>query len=381
MHITRAAKLSGGGPIIIDSLVRNCHEFDHSIIGMMTAKSAKGDHEKNMLRIDDCIVPPLTKELSVIPSYRIAKLVARFLRLAFEFRFQRFLIKHRPDVVHSHYSGLILKMVRVATRLEIPFVWTVHHLVVGGSELANEIKKISGVINGGNGRVKIIAVSDAVKKSLVNLDPYLKIDVIYNGLDVERIESNYENKDIRKQYGISKSNFFVLALGRLNPEKGHKYFVEAAERISQHHKNISFMIVGDGPLFDDLSDIVRKSSMQEFFHLAGFQNDVLSYLRSCDAFILPSLNESFGLSVLEAMFAGKACIISRVGGTRELLREDEAIFVEPGSTDQIVTAIQTLVEDSDSLKRLAKASKESFQKFSLTKMVGKYENVYQSFSI
>lgn len=134
------------------------------------------------------------------------------------------------------------------------------------------------------------------------------IIVIYSGID--------EFKEFQKQ-NPEDHKLVIGAVGRLSPEKGHIYLIKALACIN----NIDFecIIVGDGPLRAELENYVREVNLDNRVKFIGFQSDVSCAMSQMDVVIMPSLNETFGLTIVEAFALKKVVIGSDVGGIPELI--------------------------------------------------------------
>lgn len=147
-----------------------------------------------------------------------------------------------------------------------------------------------------------------------------KVKVIYSGIDIDKFSAI--------KVDMPKSQKFVIgAVGRLSPEKGHIYLLNALT----HLKNFDFecVIVGDGPLRFELEEFVRQEELNEKVSFLGFRNDVAQIMSSMDVVVLPSLDETFGLTIVEAFVLKKIVIASNVGGIPELVSHNSTGLLFP----------------------------------------------------
>ncbi|QUH02669.1 glycosyltransferase [Saccharopolyspora erythraea] len=149
-----------------------------------------------------------------------------------------------------------------------------------------------------------IAVSDTVATRLVNwgVRPR-KITVIPNGVDFGRVRFDPEARArVRAEQGIEPDAFVVGVLGRLDPNKRFNLVIDAmAPLVDQHTK---LLIVGDGADRERLENLVRAHGIEDHVIFAGERHDVAAMLSSLDLFVASSAQETFGLSVLEALANG-----------------------------------------------------------------------------
>ncbi|CAM03187.1 glycosyl transferase [Saccharopolyspora erythraea NRRL 2338] len=149
-----------------------------------------------------------------------------------------------------------------------------------------------------------IAVSDTVATRLVNwgVRPR-KITVIPNGVDFGRVRFDAEARGrVRAEHGIPPDAFVVGVLGRLDPNKRFNLVIDAmAPLVDQRTK---LLLVGDGADRERLEKLVRAHGISDHVVFAGERHDVAAMLSSLDLFVASSAQETFGLSVLEALANG-----------------------------------------------------------------------------
>ena len=162
----------------------------------------------------------------------------------------------------------------------------------------------------------IIVNSEQNKRHMVDvvgMDPG-RIKVIYSGIDVEGFSGQHEPSATNDQ-------FILGAVGRLSQEKGHVYLLRAMGLV--RHLDCTCLLVGDGPLRHELERVAIEEGVADRVRFLGFQEDVASVMRRMDVVVVPSLDETFGISIVEAFALKKPVIASDVGGIPELVRHGE----------------------------------------------------------
>lgn len=205
-----------------------------------------------------------------------------------------------------------------------------------------------------------ICVSDAIRKKYIDQlhYPERKLLVVHNGVD-SNVYHKMVGRDIRKNYNIPSDTVVLLCVARLSAEKGLKYLISGFSSAIKFSQNCILLIVGDGPLRNQLIHQVESLLMSEHVFFVGFQEDVKPFLNESDIFILTSKTEGLPLTLLEAMAFKLPCIASSVGGVPEIIEDGKnGILVEPGNIDQISSAIQCLVNNADIRKIYGDASCE-----------------------
>ena len=138
----------------------------------------------------------------------------------------------------------------------------------------------------------------------------------------------------------------------LEERKGHRVLLEAARRLKEQGCQISYRLAGEGSLKESLEEMTLRLGLKEDVHFLGFVADMPGFLASVDVVVLPSLFEGLGVSVLEAMAAGKAVIASRVGGLPELVVDAATgLLVEPRDVAGLANAIAKLARDRTLIRR------------------------------
>jgi glycosyltransferase involved in cell wall biosynthesis len=138
------------------------------------------------------------------------------------------------------------------------------------------------------------------------------VDVIYSGVDFPLLETTKEPSTFEKK------RLVIGAIGRLAPEKGHKYLLEALTYIEDI--DYDCWIVGDGPLRLELEEYVSHNGLTGRVKFWGFREDVPKILEDISMVVMPSLDETFGLTIVEAFGQKKIVIATNVGGIPEIVQ-------------------------------------------------------------
>ena len=194
-------------------------------------------------------------------------------------------------------------------------------------------------------------------------------------LDKYQIESG---EAVRQELGISPDRLVIGMVGRLHVQKGHLYLIEAAEKLTKQFSSLLFVLVGDGPLGEELKDRVHQKHLDAHFQFLGFRHDVDRLLHAFDIFTLPSLYEGLPNVILEAMACGKPVVASHVDGSKELIvPEETGLLVDPKDVDQLVNALGQLIESPSLLKQMGRAGRKRVEEvYSLKKQIETFETMY-----
>lgn len=282
---------------------------------------------------------------------------------------------HRIDLVHTHasFSGRLAAKIVGGPRI----IYTKHRLDwdAGRSSLK---KRMVAFLN----RLtchKVIAVSRAVKKELLAGGiPEKKIALIYNGVDIGELR---RQADLEEQVSIAGSgdSKVVGMVARLEPEKGHRYFLEAAAKVLVQRKDVFFVVVGTGSLAATLQNAATELGIGERVFFAGYQERIAKFIARMDILVIPSLTEAFGISLVEGMSLAKPCVASAVEGLVEIAGSDgaAACLVPPGDATAIAEKILFLLQNPDLAKDMGqRAAEEVERRFSAEKMTVAITDLY-----
>src|SRR3990170_450941 len=179
-----------------------------------------------------------------------------------------------------------------------------------------------------------------------------KIRVVPNGVDAERFKPVGGGEKLKKRLGLSNKQI-VLFVGRLIPRKGLPFLVEAARQVVKERNETVFLIVGDGPLKNQLTSQLEKIHLSRHFIFLGDVKESLlpALYDSADVFALPSIQEGQGIALLEAQATAKPVVAFNVGGVKEAVLDGESgVLVEKGNSDGLAIAILKILS-TPSLKQ------------------------------
>jgi len=163
---------------------------------------------------------------------------------------------------------------------------------------------------------------------------------------------------------------------RLAKQKKHTIFLDVARKIFTKWPTATFLIVGEGPLRNDLELYADKIGISQQVKFLGHQNNVMELYSLCDIVVHTSSLEGLPNVILEAMFAGKPVVAFNSGGTDELIVSDKVgILIPQNNTDLLTEKIIELLDDEKKREEMGcEAHKFIVNNFSVEKMVGKVED-------
>ena len=170
----------------------------------------------------------------------------------------------------------------------------------------------------------IIAVSFDLKEILEkNGISSHKISVVHNGIMPDAQVNSAPIQVLKQKIGIEDDEFVIGAIGRLVAVKDYKTFIAGAKIILEVHQKTKFIVVGDGPLQNDLEAQAIKLNIIDKIKFLGFQEDVMGIIQTFDIFAMTSLHEGIPMALLEAMSMKKPIVATNVGGIPEIICDSQ----------------------------------------------------------
>ena len=167
---------------------------------------------------------------------------------------------------------------------------------------------------------RIIAVSKRMAETLRDSGhrPTAVIQ-IHNGVDLRKVRATRVREEVRRELGLGSRTLLVGTVGRLSRVKGHACFLRAAKLILEAERDARFLIVGDGPLRDELVASATHLGVDRACLFLGPRTDIYDLVGAMDIFVLPSLDEGIPMALLEAMALRTPVVAAAVGGVPELI--------------------------------------------------------------
>ncbi|MBN2161968.1 MAG: glycosyltransferase [Pontiellaceae bacterium] len=169
------------------------------------------------------------------------------------------------------------------------------------------------------------------------------IDVMPRGINREKFNPSYRNRELWNEYGLN-GNFKFIYAGRVSKEKNIEVMLKAFQRLIDNGSDADLIIVGDGPLRDELQQKYNDPQIVFTGYLYG--EDLAKAYASADLFVFPSQTDTFGNVVLEAHACGLPAIVSDEGGPQEIVESHgSGLVVNARTPDAIFEAMKRVVSD------------------------------------
>ncbi len=272
----------------------------------------------------------------------------------------------RPDVVHAHVFSAGLPAL-VLGRLSCAAVVITEHYtgfqrgLIRGADLLTARVAFTGAD-------LVAPVSAELGDHLRKIAPRARMRVMPNVVDTEVFTAGARD---RRQGPVR-----LLTVGALAEKKGHTYLLDALADL-RTRREVTLELVGGGELREQLEEQARRLGLSGSvrFHGDAPKERVAELMREADLFVLPSLHETFGCVLIEAMASGLPSVATRVGGVPEVLMPDAGALVAPGDAAALAAAIeQTLGREFDA----AKLTQSARERYSYDAFARAWSEIYES---
>lgn len=321
------------------------------------------------------VLPNLTREI------RPGADVVALLRLVGTFK------DLRPDVVHCHtYKAGILGSLaaRIAGVRGVLFsphghIFDRHASIPGVPEDGLKLRALYWVTRVAQmcaDRIVAVAPIDARAQIALRLAPARKYAVIPNGIDLSASCA----RDGERRQSSPADGPVVATVGRLSREKGHRFLIIAMKEILETLPGARLMIAGTGAMERELRDLAASTGLGKSVDFLGYVDNIPSVLGKTDIYVQPSLYESQGLALIEAMAAGIPVAASDVGGVGDVVDDGRTgLLVPPADPASIARAVIRLASNESFARRLGEAARvHALERHDLGRMVRAYETLYES---
>ena len=289
-------------------------------------------------------------------------------------RMSRLIRDLQPDVVHAHdphgvaVAATALSMASPPRRPALVAARRVDFHIRANSFSRWKYRQVD----------RFITASEAIRAMLIEDGvPADRATTVHEGIDVDRVAA-IEPLNVREEYWFPPHSLVVGNIAALVPHKGQKHLIEAAAIVVREVPEARFLILGEGELRPTLEHQVKHLHLSQHVVFAGFRADVLAVLKGLDLFVLSSVTEGLGTSLLDAMAAGRPIVATQAGGIPEVVVDGETgVLVPPRDGEALAAAILGMLRDEGRRRRMADAGLARVRtRFSVDRMVEQTLAVY-----
>lgn len=291
------------------------------------------------------------------------------------------LVKERQiDLIHAHLpvAGMVARAAGLISGT--PILYTEHNLNEHYGRLTRWGNRLTWPLDSA-----VAACSEPVAESIRAIMPAwgrVPVRTVINGIDVDHFRNLPGRNETRGRLGIPADAPVVITVAVFRRQKRLDLWLEVAREIARTLPEARFVMVGDGPLRDEVQDRVHRHGLGAVVHLVGLQADVKPFLAAADLFLLTSDFEGLPLAVIEAMAASLPVVATRAGGVPDLVGEGKqagGLLVEKGDVPGCVDGTVELLSDRVRSRAVGEAARRRVRRdFSVERMVREYEGLYEA---
>lgn len=366
LYVSELSEMGGGETSLLNTMIEMNNSFKECEITLLCYTDGELIEKAKKNNINTIVY-------NFKNDIRKLKVISTFLRL------RKILKKNKLDIVHSNevIPAIILGILIKVNRLDCKSIWTCH----GQWYKFNFVKKflIKKYID------KIIAVSNAVRSNLLNYIDNSMIEKISLGINIDKFQ-NGEDSNIKKEFSITNNQLLISSIGRFQEIKGQKFAVEVCKLLSEEKIDYKFLMVGDS-IFDNQKDeeykkevinLIKRYNLEKNIKLLGKREDIPDILKAVDILMIPSINESFGMVLIEA-FAAECIVISNpCDGPKEIINNNEnGILLEKRDPYLMRKEIIKLMNNNENIKsKIIQQLKSDKYNYDIKNMCEKYMAIY-----
>lgn len=207
-----------------------------------------------------------------------------------------------------------------------------------------------------------------------------RLTAIQNAIECDLFYKPDLREACREEFGFNLDVPVLGYTGQIRKLKGIDRLLQSFAQVLDRYPDARLMIVGDGEQRRDLEKMAQGLGIADAVTWTGFRQDIPRLLSAMDIFVLPSSNEGLSLSILEAMAAGKAVVVTDVGGAQEIVADQESgLVIPPDSVSALYEAMDSLLADPAERVRMGREARQTTcKRFSVAEMVSAYQEVYEN---
>ena len=359
LHIDTARTWRGGQNQVLTT-VMGLRTLGHRT--MLVAHSEGELRQRAAEGLDLVPLAPKT-EMDLTAAWRLARIVKQL----------------KPDIIHAHdphgvaMAALALSMSTQVTKPPLVASRRVDFHLRGNALSRWKYRQVDC----------FVCASEAIRQMLVGDGvPGSRTVTVHEGIDIERVENTHP-ANLHGEFWLPHNAPIVGNVAALVPHKGQRHLIDAARLVVRQLPDARFVIAGEGELRPALERQIKEYHLEKHVLLAGFRPDVLSLHKAFDIFVMSSVTEGLGTSLLDAMAAGKAIVATRAGGIPEVVADGETgILVAPRDHDAMADAIVRMLKDGTLRRQMGDAGRARARSlFSAERMVQNTLNVYQRIAV
>ncbi|HOG37527.1 MAG TPA: glycosyltransferase [Candidatus Woesebacteria bacterium] len=282
----------------------------------------------------------------------------------------------KPDIVMSSlfFSNTIIRLIKPILRYKV--ITREHNTYTEKNFIQRLIDRLLAHLSD-----KIVAVSKGVADFTSRQEhiPITKFTVIHNGISVDNIE-NYrshlpDKNTLKNSLGFREQDKILINVARLTPQKNQRLLLNAFAKFALENPEYKLLILGEGPLFGELNELIIKLKFGDQISLVGHVENPLDYYLIGEFFISTSKIEGLSNAYLESLACGLPLLSTKTAGTDELITEGEnGFFINEHSVAGVLSGINKMLNKD--LKTMGRFAREKVKNFDISVTANNYETLF-----
>jgi L-malate glycosyltransferase len=375
----RPSRMQCDGPIRVAFVLHAMEVAGAEVLVLETIRRLIGRIEPTVICLDS--VGPLGEQLRA-EGHEVACLERRPGRdPRAVWRMACVLRRHSIEVVHAHqYTPFFYAALGApASRRPPRVIFTEHGRHY--PDVVSPIRRAANRILFSRLAAAVNAVSGFSAESLRKVDGFTvqPIEVIENGIELERYEVHVDRRMLRERLGLDPERTYIANVARLHPIKDQAMLLRAFAEVAAARPEVDLLLIGDGALRGELGRLAEDLVVAERVRFLGVRSDVAELLSAVDIFALTSICEAASLTLLEAMASALPVVATAVGGTPEIVRDGlDGVLVPRGDAHATASALLRLLDDPATASTMGASARERVRaRYQLSRTIDAYMDLYR----
>ena len=269
-----------------------------------------------------------------------------------------------PAILHAH-DGHAVSIAKWASNADTPWIVTRRN--------ATPLRRPASW----KSAARVVAISNAVRGQLLKDGIGTeRIVVVHSGIDLEATRAT-PHEDLRAWARLPNGGTVVVTVAAVTQEKGLDLLPVAVKELVKDH-DLRWVVIGDGPLRDDLKHLADDWDLADRLVLPGHHPDPVRLLRGADLFVLPSTSEGLGTSILDALALDVPVVATRSGGVEDILSNGAGLLTAVGDAHGLAYAVARMLGDVELRRHSVEAGRAALPRFTAAAMAAGMRSVYDS---
>lgn len=295
--------------------------------------------------------------------------------------------QYNLDLIHSqHLLGIGHLGLKVGKLLSLPTILTYHTLLAEYTHyvplfgslvrayLINQSRRISNQYD------QIVTPSPSMKKVLRGYDVRRPIQPIPTGVNIDDFQNPISRTEIESKWHIPQNSKLLLYVSRIAKEKNLDFFFEAIEILAQKRDDFHLLMVGGGPELEYYRKKIIDWHLKSFVTFTGMMPKAKTnrFYGAADLFVFPSITETQGIVITEAMAAGIPAVAINKMGPSDIIKDGIDGFLVPLNKKEFAAKIEYLLDNKEQRLKMGKAGQKNAEKFSVKVTGDEMEKLYEN---